>query len=93
MQVISRDEIARSAAPSVGDLLRGLAVNSGGSVAENVTNGQSGAAGISLRGLGQNQHSCSLMVDAWRTTHSLMGQKHLLICIPYQKAQLSELRF
>ncbi len=53
VQVISRDEIARSAAPSVGDLLRSLAVNSGGSVAENVTNGQSGAAGISLRGLGQ----------------------------------------
>jgi iron complex outermembrane recepter protein len=53
VQVITRDEIARAAAPSVGDLLRGLAVNSGGSVAENVTNGQSGAAGISLRGLGQ----------------------------------------
>ena len=53
VQVITRDEIARSAAPSVGDLLRSLTVNSGGSVAENVTNNQSGAAGISLRGLGQ----------------------------------------
>jgi iron complex outermembrane recepter protein len=53
VQVISRDEIVRSAAVSVGDLLRSMPVNSGGSVAENVTNGQSGAAGISLRGLGQ----------------------------------------
>jgi len=53
VQVITRDEIERSAAASVGDLLRGLSVNSGGSVSESVTNNQSGAAGISLRGLGQ----------------------------------------
>ena len=51
--VITREEIERSAAPSVGEYLRGLTINSGGSTSESAVNGQSGAAGVSLRGLGQ----------------------------------------
>ena len=51
--VITREEIERSAAPSVGEYLRTLTVNSGGSTSESAINNQSGASGVSLRGLGQ----------------------------------------
>ncbi len=52
--VISRDEIDRSAAATIGDFVRGLTVNSGGSGGDGEFNGASaGSAGISLRGLGQ----------------------------------------
>ena len=52
--VISRDEIDRSAAATIGDFVRNLTVNSGGSGGDGEFNGASaGSAGISLRGLGQ----------------------------------------
>ena len=51
--VITREDIERSAAPSVGEYLRSLTINSGGSTSESAINNQSGASGVSLRGLGQ----------------------------------------
>ncbi len=51
--VITREEIDRSAVATVGDFVRGLTVNSGGSGNESNISNQSGASGVSLRGLGQ----------------------------------------
>ena len=46
IQVITREEIERSAAATVGDFVRALTVNSGGSSSDSDVNNQSGAAGI-----------------------------------------------
>lgn len=51
--VITREEIDRSASATAGDFVRGLTVNSGGSGNEANISNQSGASGVSLRGLGQ----------------------------------------
>ena len=51
--LITREEIERSAAATIGDFVRALTVNTGGSGSESDVNNQSGAAGVSLRGLGQ----------------------------------------
>jgi iron complex outermembrane receptor protein len=72
IQVITRAEIEKSAAPSIGDLLRGLSVNSGGSFAENAVNNQSGAAGISLRGLGQK--STLVLINGRRMANHAFAQ-------------------
>ena len=49
VQVITREDIARNAKGTVGEMLRDLSANSGGSYSESSINNQSGAAGISLR--------------------------------------------
>jgi iron complex outermembrane recepter protein len=52
--VITRDQIERSGQITVGELLRNIPANSGGSYGESFSNSFApGAAGISLRGLGQ----------------------------------------
>jgi iron complex outermembrane recepter protein len=52
--VITRDQIERSGQITVGELLRNIPANSGGSFGESFSNSFApGAAGISLRGLGQ----------------------------------------
>jgi iron complex outermembrane receptor protein len=54
VEVITRDQIVRSGQPTVADLLRNLSANSGGSFGESFSNSFApGAAGVSLRGLGQ----------------------------------------
>jgi iron complex outermembrane receptor protein len=54
VEVITREQIVRSGQPTVADLLRNLSANSGGSFGESFSNSFApGAAGISLRGLGQ----------------------------------------
>ncbi|MBL0143955.1 MAG: TonB-dependent receptor [Betaproteobacteria bacterium] len=54
VEVITRDQIERSGQPTVADVLRNIPANSGGSFSESFTNSFApGAAGISLRGLGQ----------------------------------------
>lgn len=54
IEVITRDQIERSGQPTVAEVLRNIPANTGGSFGESFTNSfASGAAGISLRGLGQ----------------------------------------
>jgi iron complex outermembrane recepter protein len=54
IQVITRDQIERSGQPTVAEVLRNLPANSGGSFGESFSNSFApGAAGFSLRGLGQ----------------------------------------
>lgn len=54
VEVITREQIARTGQPTVADVLRNLPANSGGSFGESFGNSFApGAAGISLRGLGQ----------------------------------------
>ncbi len=73
VQVISRDEIERSAKGTVGEFLRDITANSGGSSSETSTNSQSGAAGISLRGLGQK--STLVLINGRRmANHAFAGQ-------------------
>jgi len=51
--VITRDEIDRSAAATIGDFVRNLTTNTGGSAGDGEFNGAAGgASGVSLRGLG-----------------------------------------
>jgi iron complex outermembrane receptor protein len=51
--VITREEIDRSANSTVGDFVRALTVNTGGSGSDSDISNQNGSAGVSLRGLGQ----------------------------------------
>lgn len=74
VQIISREEIARSTAPTVGDLLRRIPSNSGGSYSESSTNNQSGAAGISLRGLGQK--STLVLINGRRMANHAFAQNN-----------------
>jgi iron complex outermembrane receptor protein len=54
VEVITREQIQRSGAPTVAEFLRNIPANTGGSFSESFTNSfASGASGISLRGLGQ----------------------------------------
>lgn len=54
VEVITRDQIQRTGQPTIADVLRTLPANSGGSFGESFSNSFApGAAGISLRGLGQ----------------------------------------
>lgn len=54
VEIITREQIERSGQPTVADVLRNIPANSGGSFSESFTNSFApGAAGISLRGLGQ----------------------------------------
>ena len=54
VEVITREQIERSGQPTIADALRNIPANSGGSFSESFTNSFApGAAGISLRGLGQ----------------------------------------
>ena len=54
VDVITREQIERSGQPTVADVLRNLPANTGGSFGESFSNSFApGAAGISLRGLGQ----------------------------------------
>jgi iron complex outermembrane receptor protein len=54
VEVITREQIARTGQPTVADVLRNLPANSGGSFGESFGNSFApGASGISLRGLGQ----------------------------------------
>ncbi|GAP36473.1 TonB-dependent receptor [Piscinibacter sakaiensis] len=54
VEVITREQIQRSGQPTIADVLRTLPSNTGGSFGESFSNSFApGAAGISLRGLGQ----------------------------------------
>jgi len=54
VEIISRDQIERTGLATVAEVLRNIPANSGGSFGESFTNSFApGAAGISLRGLGQ----------------------------------------
>jgi iron complex outermembrane recepter protein len=54
VEIITREQIERTGQPTVADVLRNIPANSGGSFSESFTNSFApGAAGISLRGLGQ----------------------------------------
>ncbi|WP_165393259.1 TonB-dependent receptor [Rivibacter subsaxonicus] len=54
VEVITRDQIQRSGQPNVAELIRNLPANTGGSFGESFSNSFApGAAGVSLRGLGQ----------------------------------------
>lgn len=54
VEIITREQIQRSGQPTIADVLRNIPANSGGSFGESFSNSFApGAAGISLRGLGQ----------------------------------------
>ncbi len=54
VEIITREQIERSGRPTVADVLRTIPANTGGSFGESFSNSFApGAAGISLRGLGQ----------------------------------------
>lgn len=54
VEVITREQIQRTGQPTIADVLRNLPANSGGSFGESFSNSFApGAAGLSLRGLGQ----------------------------------------
>src|SRR6185436_19064511 len=54
VDVITRQEIERSGQPTIAEVLRNLPANSGSSFSESFSNSFApGAAGISLRGIGQ----------------------------------------
>ena len=54
VEIITREQIERTGQPTVAEVLRNIPANSGGSFSESFTNSFApGAAGISLRGLGQ----------------------------------------
>ncbi|MEO6362460.1 MAG: TonB-dependent receptor [Caldimonas sp.] len=54
VEIITREQIARTGQPTIADVLRNLPSNTGGSFGESFSNSFApGAAGIALRGLGQ----------------------------------------
>ncbi len=54
VEIITREQIERTGQPTVAEVLRNIPANAGGSFSESFTNSFApGAAGISLRGLGQ----------------------------------------
>ena len=69
---LTREDIDRSAAATLGDLMRGLTVNTGASFNESNVNAQSGAAGISLRGLGQK--STLVLINGRRFANHAIAQ-------------------
>ena len=72
IQVMTREEIASNAKNTVGELLRDITANSGGSYSESSINNQSGAAGISLRGLGQK--STLVLINGRRMANHAIAQ-------------------
>ncbi|MFH7042253.1 TonB-dependent receptor plug domain-containing protein [Paucibacter sp. JuS9] len=72
VQVIDKVAIDRSAAANVGELLRDISANSGGSYSETSINNQSGAAGVSLRGLGQK--STLVLINGRRMANHAIAQ-------------------
>lgn len=72
VQVIDRSAIDRSAAANIGELLRDITANSGGSYSETSINNQSGAAGVSLRGLGQK--STLVLLNGRRVANHAIAQ-------------------
>ncbi len=66
VEIISRDQIERTGLATVAEVLRNIPANSGGSFGESFTNSFApGAAGISLRGLGQK--STLVLINGRRT--------------------------
>jgi iron complex outermembrane recepter protein len=72
VQTITRDQLDRSPLATVGELLRDISANTGGSSSETATNSQSGAAGISLRGLGQK--STLVLINGRRMANHAIAQ-------------------
>lgn len=72
IQVIDRSAIERSAAANIGELLRDITANTGGSFSETSINNQSGAAGVSLRGLGQK--STLVLLNGRRMANHAIAQ-------------------
>jgi iron complex outermembrane receptor protein len=73
VEVITREDIARSGRPTIGEVLRALPVNSGGSFNEQNANGFSpGSSGISLRGLGQK--ATLVLINGRRTANAGFAQ-------------------
>jgi len=67
VEVITREQIERSGQPTIADVLRNLPANSGGSFGESFSNSFApGAAGISLRGLGQK--TTLVLINSRRVT-------------------------
>ncbi len=67
VEVITREQIERSGQPTIADVLRNLPSNSGGSYGESFSNSFApGAAGISLRGLGQK--TTLVLINSRRVT-------------------------
>ena len=67
VEVITREEIERSGQPTIADVLRNLPANTGGSFGESFSNSFApGAAGISLRGLGQK--TTLVLINSRRVT-------------------------
>ncbi len=67
VEIITREQIERSGRPTVGDVLRSIPANTGGSYSESFSNSFApGAAGISLRGLGQK--STLVLLNGRRVT-------------------------
>lgn len=67
VQIITREDIERTGAQSVQEILRGLTADGGGSVPSSFTNGfAQGSAAVSLRGLGVN--STLVLVNGRRMT-------------------------
>ncbi|MBI3150191.1 MAG: TonB-dependent receptor [Betaproteobacteria bacterium] len=66
VEIITRDQIERTGLATVAEVLRNIPANSGGSFGESFTNSFApGAAGISLRGLGQK--STLVLINGRRT--------------------------
>ena len=73
VEVITREDIARSGRPSIGEVLRALPINSGGSFNEQNANGFApGSSGVSLRGLGQK--ATLVLINGRRTANYGFGQ-------------------
>ena len=67
VDVITREEIERSGQPTIAEVLRNLPANSGSSFSESFSNSFApGAAGISLRGLGQK--TTLVLINSRRVT-------------------------
>lgn len=67
VEVISREQIERSGQPTVAEVLRNIPANTGGSYSESFSNSFApGAAGISLRGLGQK--TTLVLINGRRTS-------------------------
>ena len=67
VEVITREQIERTGKPTVAEVLRNIPANTGGSYSESFANSFApGAAGISLRGLGQK--STLVLINGRRTS-------------------------
>lgn len=72
VQVIDRAQLANLGATNAGEVLREISANTAGSYNESAINNQSGAAGVSLRGLGQK--STLVLINGRRMANHAIAQ-------------------